>query len=107
VTWGIDQVNQERVTVSLLLDVLDILVVQAGVQGDGGGLNGNTSLLLILSGVHKSGVTSLGGRDDTGSLDQRVGQSGFTVIDVGNDGDVTHIGNLVHQATDLVNSESN
>ena len=107
VTWGVNQVNQEIVTLGLLLDLLAVVIVQASVQRNGSRLDGNTSLLLILSGVHESGVTSLGSRDNTGLLDQRIGQSRFTVIDVGNDGNVTNVRNLVHQATDLVNSESN
>jgi hypothetical protein len=105
VTWGIDQVNQERVTNGLLLDILDIIVNDLGVKGDGGRLDSDTTLLLILSGIGETSLTSLSGRDNTGTLHQGVGQSRFTVIDVGNDGHVTNVGNDVHQATHLINCE--
>lgn len=107
VTWGVNQVNQELSAVGLLLDLLDGFLIEGSEQRNSSRLNGNTSLLLILSGIHKSGVTSLSGGDNTSLLDQRIGQGGLTVIDVGNDGDVTDVSNRVHQTTDLVNSESN
>lgn len=65
VTGGIDQVDQELVTLGLLLDVSDIVLVDGEVHGDGGRLDGDTSLLLVISGVGESHVTGLGTSDNT------------------------------------------
>jgi hypothetical protein len=82
VTGGIDQVDQELVTIDSLGDLLDILGVrELGVEGDGGGLDGNATVLLIGTGVHETGLTSLGSGDNTGTLDQGVGEGGLSVID--------------------------
>lgn len=51
------------------------------IQGDSRGLDGDTSVLLILTSIGETSLTSLGGRDDTGTLHKRVGKSGFPVID--------------------------
>lgn len=50
VTWRVDQVDQELVSVSLLLDVGDILLGQGEVHGDGSRLDGNTTVNLVLTG---------------------------------------------------------
>lgn len=103
-TRRIDQVDQELVTVDLLWDVLEILLVlQVGVEGDGGGLDGDTSFLLVrtcvgesavylsakascsLPGAFHSRFTSLCGRNDTGTLNERIGKGRFSVVDVSND----------------------
>lgn len=82
VSGGVDQVDQELVTVDLLRDVLDILLVrQVGVQGDGSGLDGNASLLFICTRIRETGLTSLSSGDNTRTLDQGVGQGGLSVID--------------------------
>jgi hypothetical protein len=81
VTGGVDQVDQELVTLRLLLDVLDVLGIELGVQGDGSGLDGDTPVLLVLTSVCESGLSSLGGRDNTGTLNERVGKGGLSVID--------------------------
>ncbi|KAH3663650.1 hypothetical protein OGAPHI_005051 [Ogataea philodendri] len=96
VTWRIDQVDQELVALGLLLDLLDILVLHLREKGDGGRLDGNTSLLFIFSGIGESGLTGLSSRNDTGSLHKRVSKSRFSVIDVSDNGHVTNIRNLVH-----------
>lgn len=108
VTGGVDQVDQEITAVSLLADnVLDIvLILELTVQRDGSGLDGNTTLLLVGTSICGSGVTSLGGGNDTSFGQQGVGQGRLAVIDVGNDGHVTDIGGLVHQLPDLVNCEA-
>jgi len=88
VTGGIDQVDQELGTINSLGNLLQILGVgELGVEGDGGGLDGNATVLLIGTGVHETGLTSLSSRNDTGTLDQRVGEGGLSVIDYsGEDG---------------------
>ena len=65
-TGGIDQVDQELVTVSLLADISDIFLLHLEVHRDGGRLDGDTSLLLVISGVGESHVTGLGTSDNTG-----------------------------------------
>jgi hypothetical protein len=89
VTGRIDQVDQELVSVSLLLNVLNILLGELEVHGDGGRLDSDTSLLLVISGVGESHVTGLGTSDNTGLGDQTVGKGGLSVIDVGNN---RHVG---------------
>jgi hypothetical protein len=82
VTGGIDQVDQELVTIDSLGDLLQILGIgELGVQGDGGGLDGNATVLLVRTGVHETSLTSLGSGNNTGTLDQRVGEGGLSVID--------------------------
>jgi hypothetical protein len=89
VTRRIDQVDQELVSINLLWDIFQIFLIrQVRVQRDGGRLNGDASILFILTGVCESSFTSLCGRDDTSALDQGVGEGRFAVIDVSNDGHV-------------------
>jgi len=108
VTGGIDQVDQELVTIDGLGNLLKILWVgELGVEGDSGGLDGNATVLLIGTGVHETSLTSLGGGNNTGTLDKGVGEGGLSVIDVGNDGHVTDVSPTVHQGPDLFNSEVN
>lgn len=109
VTWRIDQVDQEIWAISLLADdILKILWVgEVAVKGDGSGLDGNTTLLLIGTGIGGASITSLGGRDNTGLGEEGIGKSGLSVIDVSNNGHVTDVGWLVHKRADLVNGEVN
>jgi hypothetical protein len=108
VTRRIDQVDQEICALGLLAnDVLEILWVgKFTVQRDGGGLDGNTTLLLIGTGIGSTSITGLGGGDDTGLGEEGVGKGGLSVIDVSNDGHVTDVGWLVHQLTDFLNGEA-
>jgi hypothetical protein len=107
VTRGIDQVDQELVTIGLLGDISDILLDQLKVHGNGGTLDGNTTLLFIITSIGESHVTSLGTSDNTGLGDEGIGQGGFTVIDVGDNGHVTDVGGSVHETTHLVDGEVN
>lgn len=107
VTWGVDQVDQEVVLLGLDWDILQVLrVLQLGVEGDGGGLDCDTALLLVGTGVGETSLTSLGRGDDTGTLDERVGEGGLSVIDVGNDRHVTDVDRVVHETTDLLDGEA-
>jgi hypothetical protein len=124
VTGRVDQVDQEVILLSLDGDVLEVLgVVEGGVQGDGGRLNRDTTLLLVGTSVGETGLTSLSGRNDTSTLDERVGKGRLSVIDcsgvmsavcfaiycgvalgaltVGNDGHVPNVLRVVHETTDL------
>lgn len=60
-TGRVDQVDQEVVLLSLDGDVLKVLyVVELGVQGDGSRLDGDTTLLLVGTGISETSLTSLG-----------------------------------------------
>lgn len=103
VSGRVDQVDQELVTVSLLLDIGNKLLVQFEVHGDGSGLDGNAALLLIRASVSITSTTFIG--NNTGLGDQSISQSRLAVVDVSNDGHVTNIRLLVHHATELINSK--
>jgi hypothetical protein len=82
VTGGIDQVDQELVTINSLGNLLKILWVgELGVEGDSGGLDGNATILLIGTGVHETSLTGLSGGNNTGTLDKGIGEGGLSVID--------------------------
>lgn len=82
VTGGVNQVNQELVTLDLLGDILKVILInELGVKRDGSGLDGNTPVLLVLTGICETSFSSFGGRNDTGTLDQRIGKSRLSVID--------------------------
>ena len=83
-------------TIGLLLDIGEILLGHLEVQGNGSGLDGNTTVLLILTGVHETGITGTSSGNNTGLGDEGIGKSGLSVIDVSNDGHVTNVRNLVH-----------
>lgn len=48
-TGGVDQVDEESVSNGLLGDHSDVLLGKLEVEGDGGRLDGDTSLLLVVS----------------------------------------------------------
>ena len=52
-----------------------------------------------------AGVTSLFTGNDTGFGNQRVGKGGLTVIDVGNHRHVTNVMSIVHDLSNLFESE--
>jgi hypothetical protein len=61
VTRRVDQVDQELVLLGLDGNVLEILrVLELSEEGDGGGLDGNTTLLLVGTSVGETLLTSLG-----------------------------------------------
>lgn len=123
VTGRIDQVDQEFRTVDLLRDFLEVLLFrELGIQGDGSRLDGNTPVLFIGTGIHETSLTSLSSRNDTGTLDERVGEGRLSVVDcsslayilwrdhliwesmehtVSNHGHVTDVGPAVHEGPDL------
>ena len=60
-TRRVDQVDQELVLLGLDGNVLEILrVFKLGEEGDGGGLDGDTTLLLVRTSVGETLLTSLG-----------------------------------------------
>lgn len=64
--WGVDQVDEVGVFLAIALDV--VLVV----EGHSGGLDGDTSLLFVLSGIHISGISGLFFGDNSGLGDEGV-----------------------------------
>jgi len=106
---GVDEVDEETtlgigLRIVLVNERLDGL---AGleVKGDTGGLNGNTTVLLILTGVSVALVTGIGGGDNTGLGDEGVRKGGLTVVDVSDHGHVTDVVRKVHDLTHLVDGK--
>ena len=84
VTGRVDQVDQEVVLLDLDGDVLEVLLVlELGVQGDGGRLDRHTTFLFVRSRVRKPRFSSLRCRNNTGTLDKGVGEGRLSVIDYG------------------------
>ena len=82
VTGRVDQVDQEVVLGDLDGDVLKVLLIlELGVQGDGSRLDCHTTLLFVRSRICESRFSSLGSRNNTGTLDEGVGKGGLSVID--------------------------
>jgi len=105
VTRGVNKVDQEFTAVGLLLDFLNFFLSHLKVHGDGSGLDGNTTLLLIGTGVHDTLVTGSVFGNNTGPGDKGVREGTLSVVDVRNDGHVTHVSALVHKGTKLIDSE--
>lgn len=81
-------------TVSLLVDSGNVLLVELEVHGDGGGLDGDTTVDLILPGVHVSGISSPCRCDDTSLGDEGIRESRLSVIDCVKE----ELGRLANQA---------
>ena len=82
-----------RIAQNILLKI--VLIGQSAVEGDGSGLDSDTTLLLIRTSIRCTRVTGLSAGNDTGLGQQRVGQGRLAVVDVGNNRHVTDIGRLV------------
>mmetsp|Transcript_5199 Transcript_5199/g.14877 ORF Transcript_5199/g.14877 Transcript_5199/m.14877 type:complete len:885 (-) Transcript_5199:8-2662(-) len=102
VTRGVDQVDQEVRSVAVLGESVELLLLHDVVQRNPSGLDGNSTLLLVGTGVGQTLVTGRLDCDDTGGGDQGIRQGGLSVIDMRNDGHVPDIVLLVHQGPDLV-----
>merc|ERR1719328_979774 len=112
VTGGVNQVDQEPTLVGsigllslLLLAESKVLGVHLEVHGDSSGLDGDASLLLVLPGVSGSGLSSLGGSNDTSLGYQGVCQGRLAVVHVGDHGHVPDVPLLVHTCSHLVYCE--
>ncbi len=97
--WGVNEVDQVAL---LIASALNIVLI---VKGDTSGLDRDSTLLLILSGISVSGVTSFSVGNNSSLRDQGVRQSGLAVVDMSNDGDVPNHVRPVHDLTHLVYSE--
>jgi hypothetical protein len=92
---------------ALAIKESELGVLNLKEDGDSGGLNGHTTLLLIGTGIHVTGVTSSGLGDNTTMSDEGIRESGLSVIDVSNDGDVADVVGVTHQLADFFNTEVN
>jgi hypothetical protein len=103
VTWGVDQVDKKLVTDGVLGETERFGHLE--VKRDTSGLDGNTSVLLVLTSISKTNVTGIFLGNDTSSSDERIGQSGLAVIDVSNDRHITDVMGLIHNESHLVHSK--
>jgi hypothetical protein len=87
----------ELITIGdLANNILEVILVwEIAVEGDGRGLDSDTTLLLVCTGIRRASFTRLSRRDDTGLGEKGVGKGGLSVIDVSNDGHVAHVRGLV------------
>ena len=98
-TWGVNQVDEVGLDITWVGDISLV------VEGYTSGLNGDTTLLLVSTSVSEAGITSILTSNNAGFGDEGIGQGRFTVIDVGNHRHVTDVVTVVHDLTDLLNSE--
>mmetsp|Transcript_23440 Transcript_23440/g.56592 ORF Transcript_23440/g.56592 Transcript_23440/m.56592 type:complete len:254 (-) Transcript_23440:100-861(-) len=126
VARGIDEVDQVRVPRDLHVGVFILLIFQQLLRGrlfllreagstllsivfekhgDAGGLDGDTALGLVLTGVGVTGAAGGLGGDNSGLLDEGVGQGGLSVVDVSDDGHGPDVVFQVHDGTHLVYCE--
>jgi hypothetical protein len=103
VTWGIDQVDKKLVTDGILGETERLGHLE--VKRDTSGLDGNSSVLLVLTGISETNVTGIFLGNDTSSSDKRIGQSGLAVVDVSNDRHITDVMGLIHNESHLVHSK--
>ena len=99
VTRRVDQVDQ---VAKLVLLVDDFCLV---VEGNTGGLDGDTTVLFVLTGVSGAGISSCLLGNNTGLGDEGVGQGALAVVDVSNDGHVSDLVSLVLTLSELIDGE--
>ena len=51
-----------------------------GEQRNGGGLDGDASVLLVLTSIGEASLASLGGRDNSRTLHEGIGQGRLAVV---------------------------
>ena len=98
VTWGVNEVDE--------VGNLDTVVggdVSLIVHGDSGRLDSDTSFLLVQSGVSGSSISCSFSGNNTSFSNERVGQSGFSMIDMGNDRHVSDLLSVEHNFSKLIN----
>mmetsp|Transcript_63104 Transcript_63104/g.148643 ORF Transcript_63104/g.148643 Transcript_63104/m.148643 type:complete len:375 (+) Transcript_63104:1838-2962(+) len=103
----VDEVHKELTTFGTVgqLVVGDILDRDLVVERDTGGLDGDPSFGFVWARV---GCTLLASRchgDDPASRQQGICQSRFSMVDMGNDGQVANLSAFLHQGTQLLSGE--
>jgi len=98
----VDEIDQESSGGRVLWE---LVLGNFVVEGHSSGLDGNTTFLFISTGIGETSITCLGLGNDTSLADERVGKSGFTVVDMSNNTHVSDVGFVVHNATNLVDCE--
>jgi hypothetical protein len=68
-------------TVGLLLDRVHVILLDLEVHGDGGGLDRDTTLLLVVSCVRETHVTDVLRGNDTSHADESIRKSRLSVVD--------------------------
>mmetsp|Transcript_10291 Transcript_10291/g.15715 ORF Transcript_10291/g.15715 Transcript_10291/m.15715 type:complete len:802 (+) Transcript_10291:228-2633(+) len=99
VTRGVNEVDE----VTLLLALLDNIGLE--VKGHTSGLDGDTTLLFVFTGIGSSGVSSSLTGNDTGLGDKGVSKGTLAVVDVSNNRHVSDLVSLVLTLSHLVNGE--
>ena len=66
VSWGVNQVDEESLSIDGLLDEWHVSISQLVEEGDGGSLDGNAAILLISTGVHEAALTGVDVGNNTG-----------------------------------------
>jgi hypothetical protein len=77
VAGRVDQVDQELARGGVLGDLISSQLV---VQRNTSGLDGDSAVLLVSTGIRETLLAGVSLGDDTSGGDQRIGQSGLTVI---------------------------
>ena len=98
-TRGVNEIDEVRQGVNLVHNV------SLEIEGDTGGLDGDTTFLFIGTGVSGAGVACLVASNNTGFGDEGVCQGRLAVIDVSDNRHVTDLIRVSHDFSDLVNSE--
>ena len=107
-SWGVDKVDKETVTLGLeSLPGLfwEVFLWHGVVERHTSGLDSDATFLFIWAGIHITGFTGSFVGNDTGTGNEGVGKCGLTVIDVSDNGHVTDVVALVHNLAQLVNRE--
>ena len=68
-------------TLSLLLNSANVILVDLEVHRDSSGLDGDTTLFFVVTGIRETHVSRLRGSNDTGLGDKGVGEGRLSVVD--------------------------
>jgi hypothetical protein len=107
VTRGVNQVKEEitALRVAILGEGLDLVFLEAEMQRDTSRLDGNGTVLLVLTGIHDTTVTGILRLDDTSGSDEGISQRRLSVINMSNNGHVTDVLGLAHNLADVTDSK--
>ena len=98
-TRGVNEIDEVRQGVNLVHNV------SLEIEGDTGGLDGDTTFLFVGTGVSSASVAGLIASNNTGFGNEGVCQGRLAVIDVSDNRHVTDLVRITHDFSNLVNSE--